>query len=274
MYLLLCLGVFALGYLANMVMITVGYHRGLAHSSVHLSPFVRKLVIHGGTWVTGLDAKTWAVMHRRHHEYSDTALDPHSPSNVGIFGVMGAQVRSYLRTMEGLEAEEPEYTRFAHGLESGHPWVYNRTMRALPYVLHFVIALAIAFGFDAFFLGLAYYLGLMSHPIQGFLVNSLGHAIGGRNFETEDDSVNNAIVGWLVFGEGYQNNHHAFPRSAKFSFRSWEFDPGFEACLVMEALGMLRIDYPRLIPSQVPIAQPIKAVPEVKPIVPEAPNVH
>lgn len=274
MYLLLCLGVFALGYLANMVMITVGYHRGLAHSSVHLSPFVRKIVIHGGTWVTGLDARAWAVMHRRHHEYSDTALDPHSPSNVGIFGVMKAQVVSYLRTMEALEAEAPEFMRFAHGLETGHRWVYNPIMRMLPYVLHFVIALAIAFGFDAFFLGLAYYLGLMSHPIQGFLVNSLGHAIGGRNFETDDDSVNNAIVGWLVFGEGYQNNHHAYPRSAKFSFRSWEFDPGFALCVVMEAFGLLRIDYPRLIPSQVPAPLPVKPASEAKPPVPEAPAVH
>ncbi len=273
MYLLLCLGVFALGYLANMVMITVGYHRGLAHSAVHLSPFVRKLVVHGGTWVTGLDAKTWAVMHRRHHEFSDTALDPHSPSNVGIFGVMKAQVDSYLRTMEGLKAEEPEYTRFAHGLESGHRWVYHPVMRMLPYILHFVIALAIAFGFDAFFLGLAYYLGLMSHPIQGFLVNSLGHAVGGRNFETDDDSVNNAIVGWLVFGEGYQNNHHAYPRSAKFSFRPWEVDPGFAVCVVMEAIGLLRIDYPRLIPSEVPVTLPIKPA-ESKPVVPEAPSVH
>lgn len=249
MYVLLCLAVFGLGYLANMLMITVGYHRGLAHRSVHLSPFARKLVIHGGSWVTGLDPKSWAVMHRMHHAYSDTAQDPHSPSNVGLVGILFAQVRSYHRTMERLQAGDPEYTRFAMDLDFGHAWVHKRGVRALPYVLHGGIALAIALGFDATLLGVAYFVGLMSHPIQGGLVNSLGHAIGGRNFETDDDSTNNALVAWLVFGEGYQNNHHAFPRSAKFSFRPWEIDPGFAACVVLESFGLLRIDMPRLIPA-------------------------
>ena len=254
MYLLLCLGVFATGYLANMVMITVCYHRGLAHGAVKLSPFTRKVVIHLGLWITGLTPKAWAVMHRRHHEYSDTPKDPHSPSNVGLWGVMAAQAVSYYRTMEGLDAEDPEFTRFAHGLDFDHTWAHNRVIRTLPYVLHTAIAVGIFVGFDAFWLGLSYFVGLMSHPIQGFLVNSLGHAVGGRNFETTDDSTNNAFVGLVAFGEGYQNNHHAYPRSAKFSFRPWEFDAGFVACVLMEAVGLLRIDYPQLIPDRLPVA--------------------
>ena len=126
MYLLLCLSVFAVGYLANMVMITVCYHRGLAHGAVKLSPLTRKLVIHLGLWITGLTPKAWAVMHRRHHEYSDTPKDPHSPSNVGLWGVMAAQAVSYYRTMEGLDAKDPEFTRFAHGLDFDHTWAHNR----------------------------------------------------------------------------------------------------------------------------------------------------
>ena len=68
MYLVACLSVFAAAYLLNILTITIGYHRALAHKAVTLSPGLRRLVVAGGSWITGLDAKSWVVMHRMHHD--------------------------------------------------------------------------------------------------------------------------------------------------------------------------------------------------------------
>ncbi len=90
-------------------------------------------------------------------------------------------------------------------------------------------------------MGLCYYLGMMSHPIQGWLVNSFGHAVGYRNFATSDDSRNNTLVAWTCFGEGYQNNHHRFPKSAKFSMKWFEFDFGWVVTKLLAAVGLIEI---------------------------------
>src|SRR6187397_604644 len=99
MYLAICGAVFLAAYLLNILMITVGYHRGLAHKAVRLHPALRKAVIVGGNWLTGLDPKAWVVMHRLHHAHSDTALDPHSPMNVGLLGIAAEQLRNYKRVI-------------------------------------------------------------------------------------------------------------------------------------------------------------------------------
>jgi stearoyl-CoA desaturase (delta-9 desaturase) len=83
---------------------------------------------------------------------------------------------------------------------------------------------------------------MMSHGTQGVLINALGHGWGGRNFDVDDNSRNNHLTAWLVLGEGYQNNHHRYPASARFSFRWWEVDAGYGLCRVLESLGVLEID--------------------------------
>ncbi len=251
MYFALCALVFLLAYLLNILTITVGYHRGLAHGAVKLHPRLRRLVIAGGSWVTGLDPKAWSVMHRMHHAYSDTPEDPHSPVNVGILGIGLEQLRSYERVLRGLNRGDPEFTKHAHGLDFELNWV-NRTRRwYLPYAAHALVAVALVAN-GLWLLGVAYFLGMMSHPVQGGLVNAFGHAVGGRNFDTKDNSRNNLLVAWLVFGEGLQNNHHRYPKSAKFSYRSWEPDAGFTTCRILETLGLLAIDYEHLIPNARP----------------------
>jgi len=81
----------------------------------------------------------------------------------------------------------------------------------------------------------------MSHPLQGWMVNALAHTYGSRNFETTDDSKNNTLVGYFVFGEGYQNNHHHSPQSAKFSVRPTEIDLGYVMVKVAEKCGILKV---------------------------------
>ena len=248
MYLTICAIVFLSAYLLNVLTITVGYHRGLAHGAVALHPRLRRLLIVAGNWITGLDPKGWVVMHRLHHAHSDTPEDPHSPVNVGLAGIALEQLRSYERVLRGINNNDAAYTKHAYDLDFDLNWL-NRTGRwYLPYLAHALVGLAIA-ATGAWLLGIAYFVGMMSHPFQGAMVNALGHAVGGRNFDTPDNSRNNLVAALLIAGEGLQNNHHRFPKSAKFSYRSWEPDAGFTACLALESLGLVTIDREHLIPT-------------------------
>ena len=248
MYFALCAAVFAVAYLLNILTVSVGYHRALAHRSIDLHPALQRLVVRGGNWLTGLDPKAWIVMHRLHHEHSDTPLDPHSPVNVGILGIPLEQLRNYERVIIGLLKQKPEFTRYARDLD----FPLNALTRAgrwyVPYLVHAAVALALGFA-GGWLLGVAYFLGMMSHPVQGAIVNALGHAWGGRNFDTPDNSRNNHLAALLILGEGFQNNHHRFPGSATFAYRRHEIDAGFGACLVLERLGLAKIDRAHLIPA-------------------------
>ena len=209
-YYLACLLTLAAGYLVNILYITVFYHRGLTHSAVELAPWLRRFVVKTGNWITGLDPKGWSVMHRLHHQYSDTALDPHSPTTYGIAGVMMAQLNSYKKILRGLKRHDPQYLAVASDLDFEVHWLNRYKLWVLPYALHASIALVLGVVFHAWLLGLAYWLGIMSHPLQGWLVNSFGHSSGYRNFHIGDDSRNNTLIALLVMGEGYQNNHHRY----------------------------------------------------------------
>lgn len=244
-YWIACGVVFIAAYLLNITYITVFYHRGLTHQAVRLSPFTRRLVIMTGNWVTGLDPKGWSCMHRLHHVYADTPNDPHSPKYCGIIGLMLAQLRSYNAVLRKLKRCDPEVTKIVADLDFPVSWLNRKKLWALPYVAHVVVWLVCGFAFDMWMLGYCYVAGMMSHPIQGWLVNAFGHSHGYRNFDTGDESRNNTLVAWFVMGEGFQNNHHRYPKSPKFSVKWFELDMGYGLCLILQALGMIRIQTSR-----------------------------
>jgi stearoyl-CoA desaturase (delta-9 desaturase) len=249
MYILACLAVFATAYLINTTMISVFYHRGLAHDAVRLSPGSRRFAATAGVWLTGLDPKGWVCMHRRHHAFSDTEDDPHSPVHYGIFGVLLGQLRSYERTLIGLGRHEPKYVGLVEDLDFPVSSINRRGLWYLPYLAHLALAVAIAAPTGMWLLGACYWIGIMSHPVEGWIVNSFGHAVGSRNFETPDNSRNNHPAAWLVMGEGYQNNHHQYPASACFSYRAHEVDPGYAMCRLLARAQVLEIEQSTLIPS-------------------------
>ncbi len=241
LYLTACFVVFLAAYTLNMVYLSVFYHRALTHGAIKLHPALEWVVVHSGNWITGIDPKAWICMHRMHHEYSDTPLDPHTPSTHGIWRVLPMQLNSYNKTIVGLMANKGRYASKVSDLNFGVHWLNKRQLWYLPYVLHAVIAVAIGIYFHAWLLAAGYWIGMMSHPVQGWMVNALAHRFGYRNFATDDNSKNNSIVAWLVFGEGYQNNHHKSPASAKFSVRRSECDFGFGICVILSSLGLLKI---------------------------------
>jgi stearoyl-CoA desaturase (delta-9 desaturase) len=247
MHPLLGAATFAAAYALNLSYITVFYHRALAHRSLRLSPRTLRFVVATGNWITGLDPKAWACMHRMHHSFSDGPRDPHSPRQVGVMGVLRAQLRAYERTLTGLLQRHPDYADAVADLEFPVHWLNRRGWWWLPYALHAVAAGLLA-AVGGALLGAAYFAGIMSHPFEGWVVNALGHSVGGRNFDTPDDSRNFWPAGLLIFGEGWQNNHHRYPSSARFSYRRWEADAGYALCLAFERLGMLSVDRRRLMP--------------------------
>lgn len=238
-YVLLCIGVFGAAYLLNIFYISVLYHRGLTHGAVKLRPWAVKLVAATGNWVTGLDPKGWSVMHRMHHQFSDTPSDPHSPVYQGVFPLMLGQLHSYNRTLVGLLKNEEPFVSYARDLDFDVSYLNRKRLWWVPYVAHLVVWLVLGAGFGYWLLGYCYWAGIMSHPIQGWMVNAFGHKFGYRNFAVADNSRNNTLVAWLCFGEGYQNNHHHAPTSPKFSVRWFEFDPGWTFCHVARWLGMV-----------------------------------
>ena len=229
------------GYLINITYISVFYHRALAHGSLELSPTLRRIVLQTGIWATGIDPKGWVCMHRLHHMHSDTVLDPHSPAYSGVLGAARMQLRSYEMVLAGLAHGRREMTSIVSDIESSVSCLNRYRIWAVPYLLHMAIGVAIGIWFDSWLVGLGYFSGIMSHPFQAWMVNALGHSYGYRNFDTSDNSRNNTIVAWAFMGEGFQNNHHYMPQSAKLSSKWWEIDTGYLICLGLNALGLVRI---------------------------------
>lgn len=253
MHILVCIVTFMATYLISLTYVSVFYHRGFAHGAVKLRPWLERFSIRSGPWVTGIDPVGWACMHRLHHQYSDTAQDPHSPVNSGPWRVLLTQLQSYKRVLVRLIKKDVRYTSIVSDLPYEVGALSRSKMWKLPYLVHAIIAVILSnIGYGPL-LGAAYFFGITSHPFQGWMVNSIGHLIGTRNFNIEDNSQNNTVVAILALGEGYQNNHHRYPASAKFSYRSVEVDLGYGICRIMHTLGLLTINKEKLIPAAINI---------------------
>jgi stearoyl-CoA desaturase (delta-9 desaturase) len=233
---------FLFGYMANMFYISVLYHRGLTHKSILLGPKLMKWIGLSGAWFTGLDPKIWACMHRLHHMHSDTIDDPHSPNQLGVMGVWAGQYKAYLKIQHALLSNDSVMNEIVDDIPFEVGFVNRHNLSWLPYLAHALLALLLSLIFSSYMVGFGYFLGIMSHPVQGWMVNALAHRYGGKNFKTPDDSRNNHFVALLVFGEGFQNNHHQFPNRAKFSVKWNEFDSGYFLCVVAEFFGILKIN--------------------------------
>jgi stearoyl-CoA desaturase (delta-9 desaturase) len=226
--------------------VTVGYHRMLSHRSFKPHPVVKLIFLILGSMSLEGDALQWASTHIKHHAQSDREGDPHSP------------VDGFLHAHLGWVFKEPD----------ADPNVYARHLMQDKLVM-FVsrtfglwVALAFAIPFVAGWLMTGNFAGALTGLLWGGLVrqffthhvtwsvNSICHTFGKRAFETTDRSRNEWIVGLLAFGEGWHNNHHAFPRSAFHGLRWWQFDLSGYVIWSLEKLGLVRDVY-RVTPEQI-----------------------
>jgi stearoyl-CoA desaturase (Delta-9 desaturase) len=211
-------------------------HRALAHRALSLHPVVEWL-FRAALWlVTGQDRRQWVAVHRKHHTFTDREGDPHSPLLLGFWKVQLWNVYYYVR-----EARNPQtVARFAPELAADrcerYLFAWGWTGLGLGTVL---------VGFTiGWWQGVVAMLGhaLLFVFVTGPLINGLGHWTGGQNFQ--NTAYNSRVLAWMTGGESLHNNHHAYPRSPKFSLRRSELDPSWLAIRLLAALRLVAIVTP------------------------------
>jgi stearoyl-CoA desaturase (delta-9 desaturase) len=210
--------------------VCVGFHRLASHRSFQTYAPIRALLAILGSMAGQGPVLFWAANHRRHHKYSDQPGDPHSPncSGDGLWG-----------TLKGIWHVHMGWL-FAPELSDWGYWIpdllRDRTLFRVNqwYFLWLLLGLAVpaAVGGLVSGTGMGALLGLLwGGLVRIFLlhhtistVNSVSHLWGTRPYQTPEQSRNNALVALLTYGEGWHNNHHAFPASAYQGLEWWQVD--------------------------------------------------
>lgn len=208
---------FVLTQIAN-VATTVYLHRSVAHKAVTLSPALVGL-FRAIIWLlTGIRPRQWAAVHRKHHAFSDEEKDPHSPIQLGWIRVQltnvvlyrqvardRSQVEKYARDLPQttLDRFVLDHALLGLGLTTvGLMVVLGPIVGALAALFHFVLYLALSGA-----------------------VNAIAHTFGDRPYE--NSATNVPWLAALTWGEGFHNNHHAAPTSARFSLAAGQIDFGW-----------------------------------------------
>jgi stearoyl-CoA desaturase (Delta-9 desaturase) len=255
------IGSFLFMYLLTMGGMTVGLHRYFAHRSFETGPRMRLVLAVLGSMSTQGPLLSWVTIHRKHHAFSDRPGDPHSPHvhENKMFGMLNGLWHAHIGWMFTENSADWSFSRDLMG-DRRLFWVHRT-------YLYWVAA---SFLLPAFVCGLltrtwsGAALGfLWGGLVRCFVVNqaswcvgSICHYFGTRRFDTHDHSANNYMVAVFTFGEGLQNNHHAFPSAARHGLRWWE--PDFSGTLIwlLSALGLV---WNRYHPSEESIAKLRKA---------------
>ena len=215
--------------------VTLYLHRSMAHRSVDFHPAIAH-VFRFWTWLTtSMITREWAAIHRKHHAKCETEEDPHSPQVKGIKTVFWRGVELYREARSDREAIEK------YGKGCPDDWIernlYTPHATMGPTLLLFIsFALFGAAGVAIWALQMAW----IPFWAAG-VVNGLGHWWGYRNFESADTSTNLTPWGFWIGGEELHNNHHAFPSSAKFALRKFEFDIGWSTIKLFEKVGLAKV---------------------------------
>ena len=211
-------------------------HRALAHRALHLHPVV-DVAFRVVLWLTtGQCRQEWVAVHRKHHTFTDREGDPHSPRLLGFWRVQLFNVVYYMREARSAETLET----FAPDLR---PDRLDRVLFSRG-VLGFGVGLGLLCLLIGFWPGLIAGLAhaLLYVFVMAPLINALGHWRGGKNFE--NTAFNWRLLSWITGGESLHNNHHAHPRSPKFSVRRSEFDPSWLIIRSLAAVRLLAIQGP------------------------------
>ena len=216
--------------------VTVYLHRCQAHRALDVHPIVSHFFRFWLWMTTGMITKEWAAIHRKHHAKCETEEDPHSPQILGINKVLFTGVVLYVR-----ESHKPE-TMERYGQGTPDDWMERNVYTPLnKWGIVLLAAIDIAlFGVVPGMLMYGIQLGWIPFWAAG-VINGVGHWWGYRNFVTEDASTNITPVAAWIGGEELHNNHHAYPTSAKFSIRWYEFDLGWLYIRMLAALGLATV---------------------------------
>lgn len=249
--------ILAICYVAIGTGVTVGFHRLLTHRSFKCNRVLRAAFAALGSAAAEGPVIDWVATHRKHHQFSDIAGDPHSPHvghGSGWLGAFRGLAHAHIGWVFS-DMEVADERRYAKDLLAD-PLIrfVDRT-----FVLWVLAGLAAAFGLGvaltgsvlggltALLWGGAARIFLLHHAT--FSINSLCHFFGKRAYDTGDESRNLAWLAIPTWGEAWHNNHHAFPTSYRHGLRRWQIDPSAGFIRVLEMSG-LAWDVVRVDPSR------------------------
>jgi stearoyl-CoA desaturase (delta-9 desaturase) len=210
--------------------IGMGYHRLLTHRGYKTTKWIEYFLTTCGTLAMEGGPISWVATHRIHHQNTDKEGDPHSPRDGGFWSHMG-----WIITGGSRHLDPTELLPFVPDLRKDRFHLWISKWHILPSV----------------FLGVVFYLigswpwvmwGVFLRTVVSlhatWLVNSATHMWGPQRFATGDTSTNNFWVALLTFGEGWHNNHHAAPQSARHGLRWYELDMNWYGILTLQMLGL------------------------------------
>jgi len=216
-------------YLIRMFGLSAGYHRYFAHRAFKTSRAGQFLLALLGTLGVQRGALWWASRHRHHHRYSDTKDDIHSPLHQGF-------AYSHSGWFLDRRNEATDVAR-VQDLAKYPELVWLENWNIVP-VLAYGSLVWLAFGLSGFVWGFCVSTVLLWHAIHA--IGSFGHRFGGyRRFATTDNSRNKWFLGIVLLGEGWHNNHHFYPASARTGYRWWEVDPVYWVLCLLQWAGLV-----------------------------------
>jgi stearoyl-CoA desaturase (delta-9 desaturase) len=231
-------------YFVTAIGITVGFHRLFVHRSFETHNWIKFILVVLGSMAVQGPMLKWVAMHRRHHQYSDSVDDPHSPNYEGrelrslLWGFWHAHIGWFF------EADPTDLPRYIKDLSSSNALrvvsalfpVWIAVGLVVPAIVGGVVAWSWAGVWTGLLLGGLVRVFLVHHVTWS--VNSACHLWGSQPFRSDDQSRNNLVFGVLALGEGWHNTHHAFPTSARHGLRWWQIDVSFWVIRTLALLGL------------------------------------
>jgi stearoyl-CoA desaturase (delta-9 desaturase) len=233
-------------YVTTGLGVTIGYHRLFTHRSFEAArPVEFLLAVLGSMAVQGTLIR-WVAVHRRHHQHSDRTEDPHSPHHHGggVRGVIAGFWHAHLGWI--FKNDPPNLERYVRDLNA------DRMLRTTSRLFGVWVLLGLLFPAALGGLLSGTWTGALTGLLWGGLVriflghhitwsiNSVCHLWGSRPFDRDDRSRNNFVFGILGLGEGWHNNHHAFPTSARHGLRWWQLDLSYLTIRALGSMGLVR----------------------------------
>lgn len=230
-------------YVLTVLGITVGYHRHFTHRAFETNRVVQCILIICGSMAVQGPLLRWVAIHRRHHQHSDKGDDPHSPHHYGS-GILGLLRGMWHAHLGWMFRNGPDLSHYVKDLRQ------NVLLRRLSALFPLWVAIGLLIPVLVGYLLVGGWVGASLGLLWGGLVriffvhhvtwsiNSICHMWGQRPFPSDDESRNNLVCGLLALGEGWHNNHHAFPTSAAHGLRWWEIDVSYWVIRSMALVGL------------------------------------
>ena len=219
-------------WVAGSLGIGMGYHRLLTHRGYKVPKVVEYFLVTCGTFALEGGPIQWVTTHRIHHAHTDRKGDPHTPRDGGWWAHIGWILRGTAQNHD-----QATLDRYAPDLVKDRYYVWLDNRYWVPSIV-LIIALWAVCGWGVMLWGVFLRVTLGLHAT--WLVNSATHLWGKQRFATSEDSRNSWWVALLTFGEGWHNNHHAFPTSARHGLRWYEIDLNWWGIRVLQLMGLAR----------------------------------